>query len=451
MKPELRERLKHNQRRNRMRLRNINIKTNNIAILLMLLMAFTVRTVLARLFFGSRIQIYVYYALTYLTLFVSLYNAFTISDRHVYAPKGLYAVLPLLLVITLSLLYCGNYSDLIVYTMAMLFPFAFRNSTKDSRFWPKLIASFCVFFSVGCVLNMAFPDRFRSMTFSLFSQTDQNNLILLWERVGYTSYHTGFTSQTGFAAFFLVIGLGCVFCFRKSVFSKSAGWLFLLLAVGLLLTGKRGPALFFVVALVAVYLTEGTFQKNLFRIVKILLILLAGYVFLFLMAKITHIQGIERIYETINQIILTGDLEDVGRKQLWDQAIVYFRQSPIFGIGWNNYKNLFIRRSTHVHCIYLQLLAETGVVGFTVFVSFFAFSLVRTVKRALKARRAERTLENCWYQYSLFIQVFFLLYGITGNPLYDSCEVILYMFAIGISFLPVDPLKSPSPAKEGAE
>ena len=35
------------------------------------------------------------------------------------------------------------------------------------------------------------------------------------------------------------------------------------------------------------------------------------------------------------------------------------------------------------------------------------------------------------------MQVYFLLYGITGNPLYDVEETILYFFGAGIAYLPM--------------
>lgn len=46
-------------------------------------------------------------------------------------------------------------------------------------------------------------------------------------------------------------------------------------------------------------------------------------------------------------------------------------------------------------------------------------------------------IEGGWIKFSFFIQLYFLLYGITGNPLYDIEETIMYFFAIGISYLPL--------------
>ena len=55
----------------------------------------------------------------------------------------------------------------------------------------------------------------------------------------------------------------------------------------------------------------------------------------------------------------------------------------------------------------------------------------------MKSRFLNNSLESGWIKFSLFIQLYFLLYGITGNPLYDIEETIIYFFAIGISYIPI--------------
>ena len=142
----------------------------------------------------------------------------------------------------------------------------------------------------------------------------------------------------------------------------------------------------------------------------------------------------KRIFNSIQDFVVTKSINDEGRDQLWNQAIDYFLQNPLTGIGWNNYKKIFTLRETHVHNIYLQLLCETGIIGFLSFIVFFVRSLIISFKN-LKVSR-NNSIEFSWILFSLYVQIYFLLYGLSGNPLYDVEEMILYFFAVGVGNQP---------------
>ena len=65
--------------------------------------------------------------------------------------------------------------------------------------------------------------------------------------------------------------------------------------------------------------------------------------------------------------------------------------------------------------------------------TFFAKQLLQTLNKLKQVK--SNGYEYSWLLLSLFIQIYFLLYGITGNPLYDVEEIILYFFAVGVSNL----------------
>jgi O-antigen ligase len=184
-----------------------------------------------------------------------------------------------------------------------------------------------------------------------------------------------------------------------------------------------------------VFFVEGNGKERFIRVLQIILIVLAAYGGLYLLAKVTNNAGIIRIFEAVQEYVLTRDIEDAGREQLRVQAVEYFKSNPLLGIGWTNYKNLFLLRKTHVHNIYYQLLCESGIIGFAIFIFFFISSFFRTIKKIALAD--DESFEYSWLLLSLYIQIYFLLYGISGNPLYDIEETILYFFAVGISMLPM--------------
>ena len=83
----------------------------------------------------------------------------------------------------------------------------------------------------------------------------------------------------------------------------------------------------------------------------------------------------------------------------------------------------------NVHNIYIQLLCECGIIGFIAFVLFFLWNIVSAIK---KLRRVALTPDcdskiRIILTFSVMYQVFFLMYGLTGNPLYDAPTLVVYI------------------------
>jgi hypothetical protein len=132
-------------------------------------------------------------------------------------------------------------------------------------------------------------------------------------------------------------------------------WLVLLALFGyaLLLTASRGGFLALMAGLMTLfYLKLGgkkTFLLSLF-VLPILLGMFAG--------RMTTISADEGTGQT--------------RIQLWRDGLFYFQQSPLFGIGMENYQMF----SSHVaHNSFIHCFTELGVIGGTLFLGAFYFAL----------------------------------------------------------------------------
>jgi O-antigen ligase len=115
-----------------------------------------------------------------------------------------------------------------------------------------------------------------------------------------------------------------------------------------------------------------------FRSRKILLPLLI--VFLIFWKSLVPLSVVERVEGTFveqgarSDIITVGELnlETAGRTELWDKALDYFFENPLFGTGYNTY-NILAGRDTHNS--YLKFMAEQGIVGLFIYLwlYFLAF------------------------------------------------------------------------------
>jgi putative inorganic carbon (HCO3(-)) transporter len=73
------------------------------------------------------------------------------------------------------------------------------------------------------------------------------------------------------------------------------------------------------------------------------------------------------------------NFEDVGsgRFEYWEKAITIFRSSPVWGTGFNTYANIVKQDPNHrtwryAHNCYLQMAAETGLLGLGCFLWLLA-------------------------------------------------------------------------------
>lgn len=256
-----------------------------------------------------------------------------------------------------------------------------------------------------------------------------------WLADGFTAGVTDHYSTNGMVlANALVISFSYAFVDSTDKKKSIAKWIVVILAfVALLLTGKRAHLMFGFISIIAVYIVFQWRAKNrYFKYFVIAFILLISF-FLLQSFSPTFNNFIDRFSN------MNDDINVTGRYVFWAAAMANFWKHPIFGIGWFGFRNLIapsVNYSGHCHDIYVQLLCETGIIGVLLFYTFFTFSLIcavkfarYTIKNELDFQKGDRLLSI----FSLGYQIYFLLYGITGNPLYDAYNYPVYFVACCIS------------------
>ena len=203
-----------------------------------------------------------------------------------------------------------------------------------------------------------------------------------------------------------------------------------ILLTGLLFTSKRSPVIMMIIALVFIYLfiEKRDSMKKIFRIV-----LIGSILFLLFTFVAPFIPQLELLS---NRLMDTDDWSTLGgRTELYELAFSMISQNPLVGNGWNSYKLMaantigrkyppqFARMQTHN--IYLQMMSEVGIIGTIWIICLFVIPIknglyfcrlygLDTIKTNIGKEKTVGLIS------SIFIIVFFLLYGFTGNPLYDA-------------------------------
>ena len=214
---------------------------------------------------------------------------------------------------------------------------------------------------------------------------------------------------------------------------KKEIFLLVLTAVALLLSTKRGHLVFsvFAIAIVFFLTLRGKISNKVFKFAGITIVLVAAFV--------VASYFIPQLNDTFLRLFdnETTDIS-MGRFNFWEYAMSEFNDNKLFGIGWFGFR--FIDTNTayttgyfDAHCVYIQLLCETGIIGFAVML--YAM-LSNWCKGIIDLRNISTIANSEFYEtkaisFSCLWQTFCLLYAFTGNMLYDRTFMI-YILSIAM-------------------
>ncbi len=240
--------------------------------------------------------------------------------------------------------------------------------------------------------------------------------------------YAGITNQIGVNAFYMSIGVFILYAHlvdRKQEKSISSKLVFLAFFLGLLLTGKRGDLLATVFSLWFVSAVNGKLRgktilgKSVLAVI-LSIVLVISLVILFPEAANPFLRFSARV---------GGDITS-GRLILYGYALDMFKQKPILGWGTGTFNSLY---GTGTHNAYLQILCENGLVGLATFGLILLFNFLNSYKEL----RKDIKLGGDNAQFLLFaiaMQMFFITYAMTGNPVNDGFILIVYLVATSIPF-----------------
>lgn len=250
--------------------------------------------------------------------------------------------------------------------------------------------------------------------------------------LGYRAGLADHYSQNSIFISIIILGLGSVLvtCLNEKNKGKSHRILvlfilFILSTAAMLLTAKRGPLVFSVFALIIVYFigNKENFSKNIFRFTIIVLTLVA-----LTLIAINYIPELSVTFERLGD---SGDDDNSqARFEMWELAFRIFKENPIIGKGTYSYREEYAvafpslddrYSKLNTHNVYIQVLAENGIIGFGLFLLSASITVFQTVRLIFNLKKW-KSCSFAAYATALFalsMQVYFFIYSITGNCLYD--------------------------------
>jgi O-antigen ligase len=237
----------------------------------------------------------------------------------------------------------------------------------------------------------------------------------------------------------LPILIGLIMLFNKNKSSIYETIIIILLAEMLTYISKERSA-FFAISLSAIYLTILLNNWKIVRlftlIVTFILIGMLSYKDDSLFQRMIN-QPFKSFTKTYNQKIILTEYHDSLYKTSWNM----FKQNPILGIGPKMYrKDCNLKKykidqnscNSHPHNNYLQILAETGLLGFLVFSLFVIYFIFISIKQFISLYFKKKLfLTN--FQICILSGILLIIWPLypSGN-FFNNWISIVYSLLIGI-------------------
>lgn len=378
-------------------------------------------------------------------------------------------------VVGINVIRSGIFSRTVMYygiilAVSMLLYILSQEVPNKLIFFTKVVlVSVATVFAIINILYVFFPETIKSAISSIFSSTS----VEYNERILGEGYGIAFGEDVGYTAVMIVVGIGILFISTPKCRVKMRGLLIILqffLAFALNVLQRRGEILIGAVALAvtAVIMLISTKKAKMFSVhdkrsfyatilIEFLCIIVAFFSFVTINPNNRIVEMNKAVTEIANQV--TDESTDIelenkssienpetsvnekikslgnGRIILWKMAWNAFLEKPIFGHGWGFFSRIAPEsgntHATNAHCVYLQLLCETGIVGFLLIGSVFLYFLVSAIVRAFSVGNMTQFINTL---VALFLILFMLGEGVVDNSLYYPYWMILISIALILLF-----------------
>lgn len=313
------------------------------------------------------------------------------------------------------------YSKAPSYTLSFILPLFFSiilsmicaniNNNKWFKYFMYASAIFG-FIHVSCtIIYQIRPELINPICKAILKPSDYALNIYLMKYGG----NPGITGQTGINGWLISIFIGILSYWLFSsntnltLTKKMLLTLLLILSIiALILTNKRSFIIFSATSIVLSYILVNR-RKNKQKVRTI--------IYYILPIIITTIIVSNNNFLVFDRFSDNGSDITSGRYNIYSVMMTSFNERPMFGIGTLSTISLINNLG---HNIYLQVLCENGLFVFL----FFIYIIINLLTKL-------KNNNDNYKKFSKYVIILFLLYGLTGNPLYTIQCYLLLLIVIG--------------------
>ena len=332
--------------------------------------------------------------------------------------------------------------DLSVILCGALICICMAERTADYKMILKCFYIIGIIVSLSVIIDSAF-ELFRERLINFYTEQSGSVKMRSTATGGILPHcaSAGCYIYSGLAAYVAKIRI------EKKKWYQANKWVILLIFfVAVLLIQKRGfivDTVITVAVIIVLQIRKEEFGKihikKLIRRSFILVAIVLAIVFIY--STVPMVQG---AFDSLVEKFITEDDTYSGRTDLYELAFSLYSGHMITGIGWGKYRlntvGFFGLSDTSyaVHNVYIQLLCETGILGLVLFLLSSVSSLIYGIRKYRKILKSEKTImEKSAVELGIAIQIFFLAYCVSGNPLYDYNFCVTYFIGLMLTMISV--------------
>mgnify|MGYP004531417557 FL=1 len=285
------------------------------------------------------------------------------------------------------------------------------------KFFIKTIVIFSLISVIATFAEMYLPDVMSFLAEKIYSGESLDEYMIFMHQEAYTGIYIQTSFNAYFISVFIAVLIGRIFCGEK----KPTNYMLIVIAViAMILTQKRSFCLANAIAVVIVFWRSSISDKNRDRkVIAMLLLVIAVYLIF------RYHPAMQGIMEKMNAMENSGDISN-GRFERWEDTIEIWKDHPIFGIGAGA---LVAAYGISTHNVYLQVMAEMGIVGALSYVVLLLYTLIRSFKIYDTVLRNRDLIPGAdlGCAVSIYMQVVTIIYSFFGNPLYGISFMLMYV------------------------
>ncbi len=300
-----------------------------------------------------------------------------------------------------------------------------RPTNKEINSILRIITIVSTLLSIYMIIIAIFPNIYIDHISDFIDEMPRTNTIRML-RLKYGVMIGGnvtLTNQILVLSMLIIINKYLIYDYKEG--RLKAVLMILLGLSAIFLANRKGELLAFVLVVIYTFCFGSSISQNA-RFRKAQKYFFLGAILLTILIIVAVRMGLANRYLRFLFYFTTNDRAEMssGRFELWSTGLRLFAEHPLIGIGWGNTKYHIDMFNTanqtyieNVHCLVIQLLAETGLIGCILYMTPVVY-IFRKMKKTVNYLRSVYTtdmLPQLLASVALEYQMFLLINGMIDS------------------------------------